>query len=124
MSILAQTTPTALADKLVTVLTVNTIAKNNVTGSTSGIIYMIEVDNGNNELDDLYLKIADASSATVGTTQPKMCFRIPKQTKVVFAISNGFAYSAGISMWATKNPAYTDSTVPDSGLDVQLLATA
>jgi len=124
MTTVLQTPLTALADKLVTVALLSNVPNNNVTDSTAGIVYLLEVDNRNSDGVGAYLKIADASSATVGTTQPKLSLYIPPKTKQTFAFQNGHAYTAGLSLWATRNPSYTDNTKPDSSLTVKILVTA
>ena len=118
-----QTPLTTLADKWVTVTTVSNTAANNVTNATAGTLYMLEADNSNNDFDDVYLKIIDANTATPGTTQPKISLYIPAKSKQTFVFKNGHAYTAGLSLWATRHAVYTDSTKADSGLTVKLLVT-
>ena len=124
MPIVNQTPLTSLADKLVTVSVVSNTVNNNITDATTGTIYIIEVDNLGSAGVGAYLKIADASSATVGTTQPKLSLYIPPETKQTFALQNGHTYTAGLCVWATRNPGYTDNTKPDAALTVKFLVTA
>tara|TARA_R110000765_G_scaffold53441_1_gene107128 strand:+ start:824 stop:1198 length:375 start_codon:yes stop_codon:yes gene_type:complete len=113
-----------LADKLVTVTTVTAASADNVTNATTGTIYLLEVDNSHNEFNTIYLKIADANSATAGTTQPKMTLAIPAQRKQTFVFQNGHTYTAGVCVWATRHPVYTDKTKPDAAITVKFLVTA
>jgi hypothetical protein len=124
MSTIQQTPLSTLADKIVTVSALSNAPSNNITAATTGTIYLLEVDNLGSNAVGAYLKIADASSATVGTTQPKISLYIPPNTKQTFAFQNGHTYTAGLSIWATRNPGYTDNTKPDTGLTVKVLVTA
>lgn len=124
MATVLQTPLTALADKLVTVDTVSNTPNNGITDETTGTVYLLEVDNTNSRAVGAYLKIADASSATIGTTQPKLSLYIPPNTKQTFAFQNGHTYTAGLSIWATRNPEYTDNTKPNAALVVKVLVTA
>ena len=116
------TSPTALADELVVVSNVTSTSEDNVTGSTSGTIYFIEADNTENEYP-VYLKIADAASATAGTTQSQIRLRIPKQENSTFSLLTGHAYTSGISLWVTTGPDTSDTGSPENTLTVKLLVT-
>ena len=70
MASYTKTTPSSLADELVCVVSVGNQSENNITGSTSGKLYLVEVDNTENSDIPVFLNIADASSATAGTTVP------------------------------------------------------
>ena len=120
---LSQTTPpTTLANELVTITEVLATSIDNVTGSSSGKLYFIEVDNTENE-HGTYLKIADAASATAGTTQPQFRLLIPKLEKVTFSLLDGHTYSAGISLWATTGASVGSTAAPTNSLIVKLLVT-
>ena len=123
MALSQTTSPTALADELVVVTGVSATSINNVTASTSGKVYILEADNTSNEYP-VYLKIADAASATAGVTQAQFRIRIPKGEKVVFSLLTGHPYTAGLSLWATTSALFSDTTIPENPITVKLIVTA
>jgi len=99
----------------------------NVTGATSGSIFMVEINNEANSAA-VYLKIRDASSATVGTTTangagtPHLMFYAPAYTKISYLNIDGHAFTAGVSMWCTTAAAVGTTTNPSNDVIVKLVS--
>ena len=123
MATVSQTPLTALAEKLITVTGLSTTVHHNITSATTGTLYLIEVDNTVNTKDAIYLKIADANSAVPGTTQPKLQFRIPSNTKQTIAIPNGHVYAAGLCVWITTSASASTKVAADSAITAKFLVT-
>lgn len=123
MAVTRITSPTALADELIVISELSAVAIDNVSASTSGSIYMVEADNTSNEYP-VYVKIADASSATVGTTQPQLKLRIPAQGTASFSLLTGHAYSAGLCVWTTTGSSDLSAGIPENTITVKILVTA
>tara|TARA_R100001224_G_scaffold48764_1_gene28201 strand:- start:499 stop:873 length:375 start_codon:yes stop_codon:yes gene_type:complete len=119
-----KTTPSSLADELVCVVSVGNQSENNITGSTSGKLYLVEVDNTENSDIPVFLNIADASSATAGTTVPDFRMNIPRGVKSTLLWSEGHEYSAGLCIWASTTSATSSPSGPDGNVIVKMLVTA
>jgi len=125
MAVYRISNPTALATTLV--FDSNADASNdadgdNVTAATSGSIYMIQVDNRGNSTA-VYLKIADASSATPGSTVPDMVFYAPASRSATYTLPVGHAYTAGVSIWCTTTLSNTSSqSDPEAEVEVRIMA--
>tara|TARA_R100000008_G_scaffold77895_1_gene58567 strand:+ start:1540 stop:1914 length:375 start_codon:yes stop_codon:yes gene_type:complete len=118
------TSPTSLADELACVTKAGAVAQNNITGSTTGKIYILEADNTLNTDFGIYLNIADASSATAGTTNPHFRFFIPKGRKTSFIWGDGHTYSAGVSLWVTTDKATASTSGPTNNVVIKMVVTA
>ena len=115
-------TPTALAGVLVTSTSLNSTANNNVTGSTSGSIYQIQIDNSANPNTTVYVKIADASSAIPATTIAKWILPIRGGQKMSYIMDVGVAYASGVSIWCTTMPATGSQGAPGNDISITMLA--
>ena len=94
-----------------------------VTGNTSGSLYLVEIDNTANATDTAYLRIKDAQSAgAAGTLVPTWMFKAPPGAKASYAMSEGQAYSTGVTLWCTSSNAAEDTTAPTSAVIVKLIA--
>jgi|2_EtaG_2_1085320.scaffolds.fasta_scaffold20222_4 hypothetical protein len=99
----------------------------NVTSASSGSIYLIQLDNPNN--DSFYLKIRDAggtsttpSTATAnGAGTPHLMLYCPANQKISYSIPGGFAYSAGVSFWGTTSATVGTVTSPTNSVIVKLV---
>ena len=118
------TSPTALADELVCVIDVGAAAENNVTGSTSGKIYIIEADNTKNPDFGVYVWVVDATSTTVGSTAGDIKVFVPRGTKSEFVWADGHAYSAGVSLWVTTDSSTTTTNGPTGNVSIKMVVTA
>ena len=128
MAVTTISTFTAVAGKLVTDDAIGSTGVDNVTGATSGKIFMVECDNTLNKTD-VYLKIIDAANITnsVGTTTangagtPHLMFYVPKAKSITYVIPEGHSYTAGVSVWCVTSSAVGNSSGPSSSVKINLL---
>ena len=99
-----------LASKLVQDTAATSTAVDNTTGA-SGTLYMVEIDNSTYGTI-VYFKLANATSATAGTTAAAMVFLCPASAKRSYVFPEGIAFSAGFSHWCTTESAESDTSVP------------
>ena len=99
-----------LAAKLVQDTSAIATAVDNTTGA-AGILYMVEIDNTNYGTA-VYFKIANAATATGGTTAATMVFLCPASVKRSYAFPEGITFSAGFSHWCTIGAAESNTTAP------------
>jgi len=118
---------TALGGKLVTDDDVGgSNASDNVTGATSGRIYVVQIDNTGNTTSS-YLKIRDEASATPSTSTangagtPHLMFVAPAGKTISYVIPDGHAFTAGVSMWCTTTAVVGNQTDPTSNVTVTLI---
>ena len=121
MAVTKTTTATALAGILVLDLDADATIEANVTGNSSGSLYMVEIDNTANASTAAYFRIRDAASAAT-TDDHTWMFYAPAGQKVTYALNEGEIYSAGLSVWCTSNPAYQDGTAPSSSVVTRIVA--
>ena len=97
----------------------------NVTGNTSGSLFLVDVDNTANDSTSAYVRIKDAASAnssSAGTLTPHFMFVAPPGTKTSYAMPEGQTYIAGLSMWCTTSNAAQNITPPSNAVIVRLVA--
>jgi len=117
LSVSTQVSP--VGTKLVKNTDANATASTNVTG-TSGTIYMIDVDNTGNPADVAYLKIYDAATPVVGTTDPDFIFKIPVNQRRQIVVPDGLDFT--ILSFAVVTVAGTPGIVaPSNPVIVQLV---
>ena len=124
MSAYTISNPTAIASKLVFDASADATDDadgDNVTSASSGGVYLVQIDNSKNTTV-AYLKIADASSATPGTTTPVFVFYAPASRIVSYSLPAGHLYTAGVSIWCTTGAAKTDTTSPANAVEVRIMA--
>jgi hypothetical protein len=125
MAVTKTTTITALAGVLVVDFRADSSSENNVTGNSSGTLYLVDVDNRANPSQSAYVRIRDASSATPSHATngvPTWVFMAPPGAKMSYAMPEGQAYSAGLSMWCTVNNAKQNISSPTNAVVVKLVA--
>jgi|10_taG_2_1085330.scaffolds.fasta_scaffold00171_31 hypothetical protein len=122
MATYATTVPTSLADQLVTLTNLNSSVQNNVTGASTGKIWEIEGDATTSGGIPIYVKIADASSATVGSTRPDLTLYFPPNEVSCYVFAEGHAYSSGVSLWAGTLPDDLVSTQLPTGFTLKIVA--
>ena len=61
----------------------------------------------------VYIKIANAHTATSGSTAPDWIFSCPASSTYFFEIPGGVAFDA-LSCWATENATPADNTAPSA----------
>jgi len=122
MAFTKTTTITALAGTLVVDLDADATIEDNVTGNTSGSIYLVDVDNTANTSADVYLRIADAASVANVSVDHTWLFHVLAGRRMSYVMSTGAPYFAGVTMWCTTNPASGNGTSPSSAVVVRIVA--
>tara|TARA_R100001509_G_scaffold163377_2_gene137682 strand:- start:617 stop:1009 length:393 start_codon:yes stop_codon:yes gene_type:complete len=120
---------TTLADKLIVNIDADTDSSNNVSGATSGSVYIIEIDatKGVATTDEpaCYVKLVDASSATgggVSSTVPDVVLFAPIGVVTRYVIKGGWAFTSGLSFWCVTTSALTGDTSPTSDVKVSIIS--
>ena len=127
MAITLSTIADPLGSKLIIDTDADSTAEANVTGAT-GSFYAVEIDNTANT-SATYVKLADASSGTAGTTQNDWQFYAPASTKLTYIVGTGMAFSTALTVWAVTSPAAltnsnaASATSPTSNVSVKILST-
>jgi hypothetical protein len=85
----------------------NTVTSN-LTGGP-GVFYSIKIENTNDAA--VYIKVANAYTATSGSTAPDWIFSCPASSTYFYEIPGGVSFSA-LSVWANENAAESDNTTP------------
>jgi len=114
-----QTTP--LGSKIVQDTAATNSAVDNSTGG-SGTLYMVEVDNTGYSTA-VYLKMADTTNATAGTTASTMVLFCPASVKRSYVFPEGIAFSSGFSHWCTTGAAESDTSAPATPPTVRYVTT-
>ena len=99
-----------LAAKLVQDTAATATAVDNTTGA-SGILYMVEIDNSSYSTA-VYFKMANAASATAGTTASEVTLLCPASVKRSYVFPGGITFSAGFSHWCTAGAAESNTGAP------------
>ena len=111
MAVTVTTQQNPIATKMVQDTAAAETAVNNTTG-TFGVLYMVEIVNAATNI--VYFKMADAASATAGTTAADICLRCPASSTRSYAFPNGIAFSAGFSHWCVDAAAESSTGSPGS----------
>lgn len=112
---------TELGGVLVTAHTLDADGEANVTGNSSGSIYLIDIDNTNNTVA-VYLKMVDHAS-NVGPGQvPSLVLRGTPGVVTSYVFESGLAYSAGVSISCTPDSNVAGNTDPTNSVTVSLVA--
>lgn len=120
LSVTPQASP--LAQRLVQETVANATSKNNVTGTT-GVIYMIDVDNTAN-VTAVYLKIWDSVGPTVGTTPADWVFKIAASVRTVLSIPTaGLPFAIGLSFAVVTGADQGNAGNPASAVLVRMATT-
>lgn len=117
-------TTTSLASPIGSKLIIDTLVNGvGVDGAISGstTIYQIQIDNTLNTAP-VYLKIADATSAVPGTTEPHQIYQCPGSVKVSLVVNSGFVLASGLSYWATTDAGSNGASNPGNPVKVRFLA--
>lgn len=110
-----------LASKLVEDTAATSTAVDNTTGA-AGTLYMVEIDNiayGT----AVYLKIANATTATAGSTAATMVFHCPRSVKRSYVFPEGIEFSSGFSHWCTTGAAESNTGAPATPPTVRYVTT-
>lgn len=113
--------PTGLSGTLVVDHDANATAEENVaTGAAT--LYQVRVDNTTNS-GTVYVKFADATSVTVGTTHADMTFSARGSKVTSFLIPEGHVFATGLSFWCTTGPLSDSSSGPANDVIVHVNCT-
>jgi hypothetical protein len=108
-----------LASKLVKDSAPGGTAANNTTGAP-GTLYAVEITNPNAYI--VYFKLANATSATVGTTAADVVVMCPaagaSDTTKTYVIPTGVEFSLGFCHWCVREAAESGGTAPGSAVTV------
>lgn len=106
-----------LGTKLVQDTAASNTAVDNTTGA-SGTLYMVEIDN-TGLAATVYFKLADAASATAGTTAASFVFMCPASSKRSYAFPEGIAFSNGFSHWCVTAAGESNTSAPGTAPTVR-----
>jgi hypothetical protein len=101
-----------LGSKIVNDTAATNSAVDNATGA-SGTLYMVEVDNSSYSTA-VYFKLADAASATAGTTAATLVLFCPASVKRSYVFPEGIAFGTGFSHWCTTGAAESNTGAPST----------
>ena len=87
----------------------NTVTNN--AGGTPATIHSIIIDNTAGT-DECFLKIADTTIATAGTTEPHWLFICGSGKTATYQMPVGLPCVFGLSFWVTREEATSDLTAP------------
>jgi len=99
-----------LASKLVQDTAATNEAQDNTTGA-SGTLYMVEIDNSSYSTA-VYLKLADATDATAGTTAATLVLLCPASVKRSYVFPEGIAFGSGFCHWCVTGAAEASTAAP------------
>jgi hypothetical protein len=103
MSLTVSTIADPLGSKLVIDDDSDATPENDVTGTSSTVVYSVTVDNSANTTVPTYTKLSAAASATVGTTTPEDQVRVAAGVKETYIIGTGTAF-ANLTFWSVISP--------------------
>jgi len=123
MGVTKTTSITALGGNLIIDFDADSSVEGHVTSNTSGVLYLVEVDNTANATTSAYLRIKDAQSAgAAGTLVPTWMFVAAPGSKASYTFPDGQPYGTGLTLWCTSGNAVDNSTSPASAVIVRLIA--
>ena len=118
-----------LAGKLIINDDADTTAAVDVTGTT-GSMYLIQIDatagTPTTAEPACYVKIIDASGGVTGgggsSSTPELVLYAPLGQVTAYVISGGWAFSAGLSLWAVQTAAVAGDASPTADVKVTILS--
>lgn len=114
--------PDAVINQVITLKAVTNAALQDVVdGGGDATIYGIEIDCTLNASEDVHLRLANALTATAGTTQPEMQLLGKKGVKTTYLFPRGVPFSTGVSGWCAQEAAYSSNTAPTGTVNATLL---
>ena len=122
MAVTVTNQATPIGNKLVQDTDADNTSANNTTGA-AGTIYYLEIDNTLNGGQNVYFKLVDAASATVGSTNPDYTFRVNGGLRRSFIFPLGLAFGTGFPHWCVTGPTVTDNTSPTNNVTVRYVTT-
>jgi len=110
-----------LGSRLVQDTNCSNTAIDNTTG-TSGNLYAVEITNPNGVA--VYFKMADAVSATAGTTAADMVFMCPASATKNIVFIAGINFGSGFSHWCVTSALEANTDAPVSAVTVRYVTDA
>lgn len=121
MAVSTRAAVTELGGVLVTAYSVDSDGAANVTGNSSGSIYLIDIDNREND-SAVYLKIKDHASSVGAGQTADMMFRGSPGVVTSYVFEAGVAYAAGVSIWCAMLAVVANATNPTNPVTVSIVA--
>ena len=115
ISITNQANP--LGNRVVQDTDADATAATNTIGTT-GTLFYVEIDNSSNS-GAVYVKFADANTATAGSTAADLVFLCPGSSKRNIIIPEGIAFGTGFSHWCVTGSAQTNNTPPTNNVTLR-----
>lgn len=114
-----------LAPKLIVDESLGATSQDDVT-SAAGSVYMVQIDatagSPTTSEPACYVKMVDASSATVGSTSADIILYAPIGKITSYVINGGWAFSSGLSIWAVTSAAVSGNVSPTSSVKVTIFS--
>ena len=92
--------------------------------ASSALVYWVQVTNST--VSAIYVKLANATSATVGTTNPDVCLMVPGSSEQTFYFVNsgastpGLTFGTGLVAWCVTGPAVGSTNSPATSCAVSI----
>tara|TARA_R110001583_G_scaffold169320_1_gene322205 strand:- start:83 stop:475 length:393 start_codon:yes stop_codon:yes gene_type:complete len=118
-----------LAGKCVVDLAADTTAESNVTAA-AGSVFLVEIDAtagvATTSEPACYVKMFNSSGTTTGggnsSSIPELVFYAPIGQKTTYVIPGGWAFGAGLGVWAVTTAALTGDASPTADVKVTILS--
>lgn len=88
--------------------------------SSAGSVYFLKVDNTKNPTQDVWVKLYNNATPTVGTTVPELWVRTNKGKEQWFEEGFGWAFSTAITAACVKTGGTGGTDAPDNAVDVTI----
>ena len=88
--------------------------------ASSGVIYELELDNTANAAVT-YLRLYNATSATLGSTQYDALVMVPASVKITLVYPSGVTFGTGICYAAGTSATLATTTAPSSAFAIKLV---
>ena len=129
MAVIYTTVLGDLAGKLVVDADADNSGESNIT-LAAGSLYMVEIDAtagvATTSEPACYVKLINSSGSGTGgggsASIPELVVYAPIGQKTTYVVSGGWAFAAGLGMWAVTSATLSDSTPPTSDVKVTILA--
>ena len=94
-----------------------------VVKASSTLIYWLQATNST--VSAIYVKLANAASATPGTTAPDVCLLVPASSTQTFVFNAGtslpgITFGTGLTAWCVTGAAASSNTSPASNCPVTI----
>ena len=111
-----------LADNQLTIKDLGATSKDDMFGGSGKVIRQIQVDCTANSGEDVYVKLYDAASATVGTTAPGIVVKGFKGVVRTYDIfPSGSEFVTGVTAACVQEKGQAGTTAPSGTVDVVIL---